>query len=90
MKKTTLALGSFALVAAFSLASCGGTDEGELAEEYCELAQDADDAAKSGDPDKVAEATEALTDWVAENEDTEGDEQEFEDAVEKKCPDFAP
>ncbi|KRB78007.1 hypothetical protein ASE01_07485 [Nocardioides sp. Root190] len=90
MKKTTLGLGSIVLVAAFSLSACGGSDEGELAKEYCELVKDANAAAESGDTDKVAEATKALTDWAEENKDAKGDGDKFADAVKDECGDDAP
>lgn len=88
MKKTTLGLGSIVLAAAFSLTACG-TNEGELAKEYCDLVKDANAAAESGDADKVAEATKALTDWAEENKDVKGDEDEFTDAVKDECGDIA-
>lgn len=88
MKKTTLGLGSMMLAAALSLTACGGSEE-ELAKEYCELAKDANEAAESGDADKVAEATKALTDWAEENKDARGDEDKFTDAVKEECGDIA-
>ncbi|GAA4815789.1 hypothetical protein ACFQ0K_07430 [Nocardioides caeni] len=88
MKKTALGLGSMLLVASFSLSACG-TDEGELAKEYCDLAQDAQDAAESGDAGKIEDATKALTDWLEDNKDVEGDEKEFTDAVEDECGDLS-
>ena len=88
MKKTTLGLASIALAAAFSLSACG-TDEGELAKEYCDLLQDSADAAESGDPEEVEDATKALADWLEDNKDVEGDSDEFEDAVKDECGDLA-
>lgn len=90
MRKTTLGLASIALAAAFSLSACGGTDEGELAKEYCDLLQDQVDAAESGDPEEVQEAADALLEWAEDNEDVEGDEEEFADAVEEECGDLSP
>jgi hypothetical protein len=90
MKKTTLGLGSIVLVAAFSLTACGGTDEGELAKEYCGLVKDLNAATEAQDAEKVTEASKALTDWADENKDVEGDEDEFKDAVEDECGDEAP
>jgi len=88
MKKTTLGLGSLMLAAAFSLSACG-TDEGQLAKEYCDLLEDSTKAAESGDADKVADATKELTDWLEENKDVKGDEDEFTDAVKDECGDIA-
>lgn len=88
MKKTTLGLGSLMLAAALSLTACG-TDEGELAKEYCDLLKDSTEAAESGDAAKVEEATKALTDWIDENEDKRGDADAFEDAVKDECGDIA-
>lgn len=88
MKKTTLGLGSIVLAAAFSLTACGANEE-DLAKEYCDLAKDASAAAESGDPEKVADATKALTDWLEENKDVEGDEDKFTDAVKDECADVA-
>jgi hypothetical protein len=89
MKKTTLGLGSLVLAAAFTLTACGGADEGKLAEEYCGLAQDAQKAAESGDPDKLQKASDALLKWADDNKDEKGDEKEFTAAVKKECGDVA-
>lgn len=89
MKKTTLGLGSIILAAAFSLTACG-TDEGELAKEYCELLQDVTDATESGDVDKAKEASDALVKWADDNKDVEGDEDAFTDAVKDECGDLSP
>ena len=88
MKKTTLGLASIALAAAFSLSACG-TDEGELAKEYCDLLQDAADAAEEGDAEKAQKASEDLADWLEDNKDVEGDSDEFADAVKDECGDLA-
>ena len=88
MKKTTLGLASVALVAAFSLSACG-TDEGELAKEFCGLLKDQTEAAASGDADETEKANKALQDWLEDNEDTKGDSDEFEAAVKKECGDIA-
>ena len=88
MKKTTLGLASVALVAAFSLSACG-TDEGKLAKEYCDLLKDVTSAADSGDAAKVEKANKKLTDWLDENKDVKGDEDEFTDAVKDECGDIA-
>lgn len=87
MKKTTLGLASIALAAAFSLTACGGADEEKLAKEYCELAKDAQDAAKSGDADKAKKASDALLKWADDNKDVKGDEDKFTDAVKDECGD---
>lgn len=88
MKKTTLGLGSIVLAAAFSLTACG-TNEGELAKEYCGLLEDVNAATESGDADKIQKASEAVNDWIKKNEDVEGDEDEFTDAVNDECGDIA-
>jgi hypothetical protein len=88
MKKTTLALGGLMMAAALSLTACG-TNEGELAKEFCGLLKDQTDAAASGDTKKVEDANKALTDWIDENEDKKGDPDEFEDAVKDECGDIA-
>ncbi|KRC51423.1 MULTISPECIES: hypothetical protein [unclassified Nocardioides] len=89
MKKTTLGLGSIVLAAALSLSACGGADEEKLAKEYCGLAQDAQDAVKSGDAAAAEKASKALLDWAEDNKDAKGSEDEFLDAVKKECPDVA-
>ena len=88
MKKTTLGLGSLMLAAALSLTACG-TDEGQLAKEYCDLLEGSTKAAESGDADEIAEANKELTDWLEENKDVKGDEDEFTDAVKDECGDIA-
>lgn len=88
MKKTTLGLGTLMMAAALSLTACG-TDEGELAKEYCDLAKDIKAAGDSKDADKLNDATDALNDWIKENEDKKGDPDEFTDAVKDECGDVA-
>lgn len=88
MKKTTLGLASIALAAAFSLSAC--TNEGELASEACDLLQDQADAMESGDAEKIQEANEALTEFIEENEDKRGSEEEFNEALEEECGDLMP
>lgn len=88
MKKTTLGLASVVLAAAFSLTACG-TNEGELAKEYCDLLKDVNAATESGDADKLADASKAVTDWLEENKDVKGDEDEFADALKEECGDLA-
>lgn len=76
MKKTTLSLGALIMAAGLSLSACG-TDEGELAKEYCDIVEKAKD-----DPAKAAKE---INDWVEENKDKKGDSDEFADAVKEEC-----
>lgn len=83
MKKHTLGLGAIMMAAAFSLTACGGDDVDSLASEYCDHVDEI--KAAGDDPDKLADATDSLTDWLEDNKDAKGDPDDFADAVMKEC-----